>query len=270
VSGSHFSRSLNHVASLLIADQGDIAVDGNTFRGFSESEISIANAVETGLNGAGAMNRNFGFTNNTLIGIGADVGSFHGVTMVGNRVYVGRLGVNTGTGQPTEDAVIASNTLLGGGVAGSAIACSGAMRPLITGNVIREGGTVGLYVNGCADPEVAHNVVSFCQRDGVRIATCTGVRALCNRSFNNGQDGSPDNYGMLLDGAGVKAVVTGNQFTDTQAVRTQRYGLGVNGGSVFVLADNVSDGNIQSPYREITAPTYAIKARNLWNGVIFP
>lgn len=94
-------------------------------------------------------------------------------------------------------------------------------RNVVTGNVINQAGMDGINLDGGTANQIMNNDITnssdaISSRDGVRITTSTGV--VCT-----------DN------------IVAGNIATDTQAIKTQRYGLNISTSSC--VATVVGPGN---------------------------
>ncbi|QIK74285.1 DUF7594 domain-containing protein [Nocardioides piscis] len=112
-----------------------------------------------------------------------------------------------------------------------------ASRNIIRNNVIDQAGQDGINVNSGDDNQVIANTVTNSSddvsgRDGIRISTSDGITSQRN-------------------------VVSGNTATDTQATKTQRYGLNLVSSSVIgtVVRDNDFTGNLLGPIRDLGTST---------------
>jgi parallel beta-helix repeat protein len=123
------------------------------------------------------------------------------------------------------------------------IYCSSSRHSVISGNVVRSGPGAGdPYVTGIDIPNSANiavtgNIVHECSADGIGIyAGTSNCTVSGNTCLNNDQDGTVvKRGGIYVHGSGH--TITGNVCADTQATKTQDYGLLVNTAATNVVID---------------------------------
>lgn len=117
---------------------------------------------------------------------------------------------------------------------------------VLAGNVCHDNGTHGVTLSYAAASVASGNVCHDNGADGI-VSDCDRVVISSNVTFNNFQT-----QAVFPAGVGNKAgirvygsanVVTGNQSFDTQAAKTQDYGVSLGGGSGHRVADNQLSGN---------------------------
>jgi hypothetical protein len=99
------------------------------------------------------------------------------------------------------------------------------------------------------------NYVSYCRTNGIWVRSNTGTRVIGNVVVNNSQRGAGSDSGIYISDSQY-VLVQGNLCTDTQATKTQKYGINESGTSDYnFILDNDLRNNLTGPLSKVGANT---------------
>lgn len=143
-----------------------------------------------------------------------------------------------------------------GTAGGAGVYLSNVSNAVVQGNSITGASGNGIDILQVQTIDIANNVVAGCDSAGIAVAAVNGATLEGNTSINNNQ---LLNHFLQVGGISIVGDATtpsshvtlvGNTATDTQAIKTQTYGLQITPGTqitdLSVANNNVLSGNITS------------------------
>lgn len=129
---------------------------------------------------------------------------------------------------------------------------------VVSGNVSRDGGDMGITVEASDDVEITENVVTRADVAGIAIWTdVVGATVTGNKTMNNGQNRNGDRLpagraGIRLASSSTTGptdvTISGNVTGDDQVVKTQQYGVSISESTNISLGPNTDRDNAVSLY----------------------
>lgn len=182
-------------------------------------------------------------------------------------------------GLPSHDVILSDNIVnlsSGDGIsAGSPPGGAYTTNISATGNVVNGSTDYCMSFSLCANVSCIGNTVREASTTGIGILDCYNFSVEGNCCLNNGQNNFVPDGGL---GAGINilsgsadsvhnGVISGNVCTDLQGIKTQEFGLMIDGGvhaaqSGITVKDNNFDGNSVAPVLLTTTPAAPFVAQD--------